>query len=143
MLSRFSRHSQSLASSPRVYLLFTRHASTAAPRRIFHRTRTIARYTGYLSLSSIFGVFLLGSGILIHDAFTYSDKHMDRVPVSPLALHPERGGPKNLPIVRMQVDDEEDDENVKLFHKPKLVVLGGGWGVSIFFRPPLCTQRYA
>jgi NADH dehydrogenase len=78
----------------------------------------------------VFGVLALGAGIFVHDAFTYSDQHIDRVPVSPLALHPERGGPKNLPIVRVQVDDEQDEENKRLAGKPKLVILGGGWGVS-------------
>jgi NADH dehydrogenase len=78
----------------------------------------------------VFGVLAIGAGIFIHDAFTYSEKHVDRVPVSPLALHPERGGPKNLPIVRVQVDDEQDEESKKLAGKPKLVVVGGGWGVS-------------
>ncbi|EEB92071.1 hypothetical protein MPER_09473, partial [Moniliophthora perniciosa FA553] len=46
----------------------------------------------------------------------------------PLALHPERGGPKNLPIVRVQVDDQEDEETRKLAEKPRLVIVGGGWG---------------
>lgn len=77
------------------------------------------------------GVSILVTGILIHDAFTYNEKHIDRVPVSPLALHPERGGPKNLPVARVQVDDEEDEENKLLAEKPKLVILGGGWGVCL------------
>jgi hypothetical protein len=28
------------------------------------------------------------------------------------------------------VDDEEDEENKKLAEKPRLVIVGGGWGVS-------------
>ncbi|KAG5722144.1 hypothetical protein E4T56_gene7053 [Termitomyces sp. T112] len=108
-----------------------RFSSTAAqppPRRLFHRTRLAVRYTGYLALSSVFGVLVIGAGIFVHDALTYTEKHVDRVPVSPLALHPERGGPKNLPVVRVQVDDEQDEENVKLAEKPRLVIVGGGWG---------------
>lgn len=71
---------------------------------------------------------MLGAGIFIHDAFTYTDKHIDKVPISPLALHPQKGGPKNLPIVASLVDDQEDDEMKELSTKPKLVVVGGGWG---------------
>jgi len=106
--------------------------SSQSPERPhgFRRAVKFARYSGYFCLSSVFGVLAIGAGIFIHDAFTYSSKHIDRVPVSPLALHPERGGPKNLPIVRAQVDDEQDEENKKLAEKPRLIVVGGGWGVS-------------
>ena len=94
------------------------------------RVRRYGRYTGYFTGSTICGLFLIGTGILIHDALTYADKHVDRVPVSPLALHPECGGPKNLPVVRAQVDDQEDEEARKFSEKPRLVIIGGGWGVS-------------
>ncbi|KAG6865943.1 hypothetical protein C0991_010444, partial [Blastosporella zonata] len=110
---------------------FPRFSSTVVEpttRPPFHRARTIARYTGYFAISAVTGVVIIGAGIFIHDAFTYSEKHVDRVPVSPLALHPESGGPKNLPIVRVQVDDEQDAENTCLADKPKLVIVGGGWG---------------
>ncbi|KAG5654134.1 hypothetical protein H0H81_007186 [Sphagnurus paluster] len=102
--------------------------ASSAPRRPFHRARLVARYTGYAALSTAVGIVVLTAGIFIHDVFTYSERHLDRVPVSPLALKPERGGPKNLPIARVQVDDEEDEENARLAEKPKLVIVGGGWG---------------
>lgn len=127
---RFWAHNPVLCRS----LLLPRHFSihtTPYQNLVFRRLRTIARFSGYFALSSVFGVLALGAGIFIHDAFTYADQHVDRVPVSPLALHPERGGPKNLPIVRVQVDDEQDEENIRLAGKPKLVIVGGGWGVSI------------
>lgn len=116
-------------------LLNTRSNSTVTepPRRLFHRARTVARYTGYISLSAVFGVLVVGAGFFVHDVFTYSERHIDRVPISPLALHPETGGPKNLPIARVQVDDEDDEENIRLADKPKLVIVGGGWGVSCHF----------
>lgn len=60
----------------------------------------------------------------------YSDLHVDRVPVSPLALHPKLGGPKNLPVASVTLGDEESEENRQLAHKPKLIIVGGGWGVS-------------
>jgi NADH dehydrogenase len=53
---------------------------------------------------------------------------MDRVPVSPLALHPERGGPKNLPIASVLVGDEDDGALAPVQDKPRLVIVGGGWG---------------
>ncbi|RXW17324.1 hypothetical protein EST38_g8514 [Candolleomyces aberdarensis] len=97
-------------------------------RTWLHRSKTAAKYGGYFCLSTIVGLATVGAGILVHDVFTYNDKHVDRVPVHPLALNPERGGPKNLPIARVQVDDEEDEEAKKLLTRPKLVIVGGGWG---------------
>ncbi|KAI9571431.1 hypothetical protein HD554DRAFT_2236432 [Boletus coccyginus] len=96
--------------------------------RFLRRSLLVAKYTSYLVLSATAGLFALGTAIFIHDAFTYTDKHIERVPVSPLALHPERGGPKNLPIVNVLLADEEDEEFRKLNEKPKLVIVGGGWG---------------
>lgn len=95
------------------------------------KTKTFAKYGGLFLLSSGIGLVTLGIGILVHDAFSYNDKHVDRVPVNPLALHPERGGPKNLPIARVLVDDEEDDDAKSLSSKPKLVIIGAGWGVCL------------
>ena len=68
------------------------------------------------------------TAIFVHDAFTYSDRHLERVPISPLALNPQRGGPKNLPIASVLMSDEEDEFMVGLKDKPRLVILGGGWG---------------
>lgn len=99
-----------------------------SPPRFVRRSLQVVKYTSYIAVSAIFGVFALGTGIFIHDAFTYTDRHIDRVPVFPLALHPERGGPKGLPIVNTLLGDAEDDEARKLSEKPKLVIVGGGWG---------------
>ena len=49
--------------------------------------------------------------------------------MAPLALHPESGGPKNLPIAKVYLSDIEDPENTELSQKPHLVIVGGGWGV--------------
>jgi NADH dehydrogenase len=76
----------------------------------------------------VFGVLLVGGAVFIHDAFTYSEKHLDRVPVSPLALNPKLGGPNNLPIAEVCLDDEVDEDRIKLANKPRLVIVGGGWG---------------
>ncbi|KZT26577.1 nucleotide-binding domain-containing protein [Neolentinus lepideus HHB14362 ss-1] len=92
------------------------------------KTLTVAKWGGYLVFSSVVGFVFVTGAIFVHDAFTYSDAHIDRVPVSPLALNPEKGGPKNLPIANVLVDDSEDEEYQKIASKPKLVVVGGGWG---------------
>ena len=66
-----------------------------------------AKYGGFLVGSTCLGLITFIGVIFIHDAFTYTTKHVDRVPVSPLALHPELGGPKNLPVARVLIDDDE------------------------------------
>ncbi|KAF8912020.1 mitochondrial NADH dehydrogenase [Gymnopilus junonius] len=96
--------------------------------RYLQSTKAVAKWTAFVGLSSVVGVIVVGAGILVHDMFTYSDKHIDRVPVNPLALNPHRGGPKNLPVASVLVDDEEDEEAKKLASKPRLVVIGAGWG---------------
>ncbi|KAG2020046.1 mitochondrial NADH dehydrogenase [Coprinopsis cinerea AmutBmut pab1-1] len=109
---------------------FSSSSSQSKPRfsRVVGGAKTVAKYGGYLCLSSVIGVATLGVGILVHDAFTYNDRHVDRVPVSPLALNPVKGGPKNLPIVSVQFGDEENEDMQKLLDRPKLVIVGGGWG---------------
>lgn len=96
---------------------------------VLRRLRLVARYGAYLAFSSVLGLGVLVGGVLLHDVFTYTDQHVNRVPVNPLALHPETGGPKNLPIARVNIGDEEDPETRALAEKPKLVIVGGGWGV--------------
>lgn len=84
-----------------------------------------------LAISTAIGVLVVGGILLIHDASTYSERHVGRVPVNPLSLHPRRGGPKNLPIIEVNIDDEEDEQKRAMKDKPRLVILGGGWGVSL------------
>jgi NADH dehydrogenase len=80
------------------------------------------------------GGFLLVSGGLviaffIYDASTYrEDLSYTDIPVSEHALQPRRGGPKNLPIAEVLVDDDDCPENSRKKYKPKLVILGSGWG---------------
>lgn len=113
------------------------NSSDGATPSLFKRVRTFAKWTALLGASSAAGVILLGSAIFLHDAFTYTERHVDRVPVNPLALHPETGGPKNLPVAKVLVSDEEDEENRKLAQKPRLVIVGGGWGVRVLLTVPL------
>ncbi|MCJ1280719.1 hypothetical protein MMC26_000036 [Xylographa opegraphella] len=80
------------------------------------------------------GFFILISGGLVvaffaYDASTYrGDNSYVDIPVSVAALEPRRGGPKNLPIAEVLVDDDDSDEMQKQKNKPKLVILGSGWG---------------
>lgn len=101
--------------------------------RLLRTTLKTAKYSCYFLLSSAFGVVAIGAGIFLHDAFTYTDRHVDRVPINPLALHPEKGGPNNLPVVRVLIDDEDNEENRKISEKPRLIIVGGGWGVCRLF----------
>ncbi|OCK83594.1 hypothetical protein K432DRAFT_379371 [Lepidopterella palustris CBS 459.81] len=65
----------------------------------------------------------------IFDASTYKeDPGAEDIPVSEVALNPRRGGPKNLPIAEHFVDDDDSPEKRNQKHKPKLVILGTGWG---------------
>jgi NADH dehydrogenase len=75
---------------------------------------------------------IVGVGIIaffIYDASTYKEDatHSD-INISALALQPRRGGPKNLPIAEVYIDDDESEVSRRTSEKPKLVVLGGGWG---------------
>lgn len=80
------------------------------------------------------GIFVVVSGGIIvaffaYDATTYrEDPHASDLAVSEYALRPRRGGPKNLPIVDHFVDDDDSAPKKAQKHKPKLVVLGTGWG---------------
>jgi len=103
-------------------------------RLYLRRGFLVIKWSAYLVASTAVGIITTGAVILAHDALTYSSKHVDRVPVNPLALHPEAGGPKNLPIARILVDDEEDEENKNLATKPRLVIVGGGWGAMAILK---------
>ena len=80
------------------------------------------------------GIFVGTSAFLVlaffvYDASTYrEDAEVIDLNVSEYALNPRRGGPKNLPIVDHLVDDDDSPQKKLQKHKPKLVVLGTGWG---------------
>ena len=80
------------------------------------------------------GAFILISGGLViafflYDASTYrEDLSYTDIPVSEQALNPKRGGPKNLPIAESLVSDDDCPENSRTKHKPRLVIVGSGWG---------------
>ena len=80
------------------------------------------------------GLFFVACGTLvvaffIYDATTYREADpMGECRVSEVALSPQRGGPKNLPIAGLMLDDESTDAFAAQKDKPKLVILGTGWG---------------
>ncbi|KAH0844397.1 hypothetical protein AYO21_00866 [Fonsecaea monophora] len=81
------------------------------------------------------GIFIVFSGTLVlafflYDASTYREapETAGDIAVSEAALSPRRGGPKNLPIAEVLVDDEDCEHMREQKDKPKLVVLGTGWG---------------
>lgn len=102
----------------------TAKAVTEKPRLVRLAYRGLA-FLGTFSL--ITGALIVG--FFIYDATTYrEDPAIEDIPVSELALHPRRGGPKNLPIVDAFIDDDDCSENQAMKHKPRLVILGTGWG---------------
>ncbi|KAJ5929240.1 External NADH-ubiquinone oxidoreductase 1 [Penicillium verhagenii] len=80
------------------------------------------------------GVLFAGATIwvvafFIYDASTYRETPTaEDIPVSELALNPRLGGPKNLPIADFLVGDYDSDSMLEQKDKPRLVILGTGWG---------------
>ncbi|KAL5601370.1 hypothetical protein BROUX41_002643 [Berkeleyomyces rouxiae] len=77
-------------------------------------------------------VAVLGLGVVgffLYDASTYSDENnLAEINVAKLALSPRTGGPKNLPIADVYIDDNDSEEKKRHMDKPHLVILGSGWG---------------
>jgi hypothetical protein len=147
MRSRFPLQRITIGARPPHSLRFLSVSPTSkppGPGRFLRVSRKAAKYTAFTCFSAVLGLSVLVGGVFIHDVFTYSDKHIDRVPVSPLALHPECGGPRNLPIASVLVGDEDDDGALApVRDKPRLVIVGGGWGVRPFSFTPLSFRFYS
>ena len=103
----------------------------AAKVKPFKQSRTI------IAIRKVFtfcGFFIITTGAVvvaffIYDASTYREgvSGMD-IPVSELALNPRLGGPKNLPIADVLVGDYDSEAMLRQKDKPRLVILGTGWG---------------
>lgn len=63
---------------------------------------------------------------LLRDEEYVADARGAHARVPQLAIHPVEGGAKGLPIVTHQIDDDVEHETN--LDKPRLVVVGGGWG---------------
>lgn len=123
------RTAQFLPPQPFRSNVVTRTASTTSvPRK---RSRV---FTFFYKCFAYTGGFILVTGGLVlaffvYDASTYrEDLSYTDIHVSEQALAPRRGGPKNLPIIETLVDDDDCAEAVGMKNKPKLVILGSGWG---------------
>lgn len=90
-------------------------------------------------------VVIIGVGVIgffLYDASTYrEDLTYSDINVSDLALSPRKGGPKNLHIAEVLVDDDDCPESTRQKDKPKLVILGGGWG-SVALLKTLNPEEY-
>ena len=72
---------------------------------------------------------LLLAAFFLYDATTYKESITSGdCDVSAAALNPPRGGPKNLPIIEALLDDDESEQARNNKDKPRLVILGSGWG---------------
>ncbi|EST06899.1 Pyridine nucleotide-disulfide oxidoreductase, NAD-binding domain protein [Kalmanozyma brasiliensis GHG001] len=101
-------------------------AQAISPKKRGIISKTL-RFTGYTIGSIVFGLAATTGIILAHDALTYREAHVDKVPLHPLALSPKKGGPKNLPVLTSYAEDEQDEVSKKLAGKERLVIVGGGW----------------
>ena len=124
-IERFLRHPPRLTHHDLFRPVSTTHPLPKRRSRLFHFTYRLFAYAG--------GFILISGGLIvaffIYDASTYrEDLSYTDIPVSEDALQPRRGGPKNLPIAEVLVDDDDCPANSRQKHKPKLVILGSGWG---------------
>lgn len=122
------RHLGRLPNTPSIVLRL--NSTNAVPPKRSAVLRALYRtvvLTGFFVL--VTGGLVVG--FFIYDATTYhEDNTYADCPVPEAALSPRRGGPKNLPIVDSLLDDEDCPHRKKQMEKPRLVILGSGWGVS-------------
>lgn len=111
----------------------TRFKSDLAPAKAVPASRPRFLSTLY-KVFAYCGFFVIGTGAVvvaffIYDASTYRETpSSEDIPVSELALNPSRGGPKNLPIADVLVGDYDSESMREQKDKPRLVILGTGWG---------------
>jgi NADH dehydrogenase len=106
--------------------------NTIPPKKTIFNDTFIGKLTKLTVFAITVGsttVAVLIAGFFIYDATTYAPEHFpDNIKVNQSALNPEKGGPENLPILKHNLDDYDCPEKEELRYRPKLVVLGSGWG---------------
>ncbi|KAI9731383.1 MAG: hypothetical protein M1834_005288 [Cirrosporium novae-zelandiae] len=109
---------------------FVRDASTTPEKparkpiiRFLHGVFLFAGAIGITATTLVVSFFLYDASTYREDPTYYAD-----IPVSERALFPRRGGPKDLPIAESLVDDDDCEEKRLVKQKPRLVILGSGWG---------------
>ena len=123
--------SRTTRRQPLPHVVVARIASTHARVHTLGRIHKVSgffvRCATWLGTSiSFIGLGVVG--FFLYDASTYKDPELGDIRVSNLALHPRRGGPKNLLIAEALIDDNDCEEMERQNDKPRLVILGGGWG---------------
>ncbi|KAB8218464.1 hypothetical protein BDV33DRAFT_175360 [Aspergillus novoparasiticus] len=109
-----------------------RHQSTAPESTDASRKSSFRN--AFFKTFAYCGFFIVMSGaavvaFFIYDATTYREhSSAEDIPVSELALNPRRGGPKNLPVADVLVGDYDSEVMTEQKDKPRLVILGTGWG---------------
>lgn len=116
-------------------------AQSAAPKKRSLVLRALRRTFLYIGIAgSVLGAAIVA--FFIYDATTYKGTPTSRdVIVTENALNPRRGGKKNLQIADHLVGDEDDASQLRCKDKPKLVILGGGWG-SVALLKTLTAENY-
>lgn len=111
-----------------------------AARTIYTSSRPSRLVAGFstsnivVKVCAILGCCATATGIAIliffmYDSSTYhGGLTAEDIPVAKSALEPRRGGPKNLPIADSLMGEYDSKEMVEQRDKPKLVILGTGWG---------------
>lgn len=119
------------AFSPALSIRFkSGEVPSAAPQPVRRSSALNVVYKGF----AYCGFFIISSSMAIvaffvYDATTYrDDSSAEDIPVSELALNPPSGGPKSLPIAEVLVDDNDSERMMEQKDKPRLVILGTGWG---------------
>lgn len=107
------------------------------PKQPFRTRQPLLFTLLFVPTALVSSVVVIGLGFLAFDASTYKDRKIrSGIPVDPLVLNPERGGPRGLKIAQRLVDDSDDAFVRDLGavpiekEKQKLVIIGGGWAVS-------------
>ncbi|KAJ3474179.1 hypothetical protein NLG97_g9956 [Lecanicillium saksenae] len=127
--SKASAHrAQRHAFNPTTLVLARSLSGKPLPQRKSWTLNFCYRMMAWIGTSIAVGGILV-TAFFIYDASTYKEgADTGDISVSQLALLPRRGGPKNLPIADVLIDDNDNNGKRNNQDKPKLVILGGGWG---------------
>ncbi|KAH3671196.1 hypothetical protein WICMUC_004713 [Wickerhamomyces mucosus] len=126
-----NRSAFSSLSSPRLNSQ-VQFPKTIPPQKSFLNDTTVGKIFKFSIVSIGLGTSTLGVlliGFFIYDATTYEPEPLpESLIINELALNPAKGGPENLPILKHNLDDYDSEAKENLKYRPKLVVLGSGWG---------------
>jgi len=122
-----------LGPVPNALISIRSKSDVTTTAKVAHARRSRVVNIIYKLLASC-GLLVVGTGVVIvafflYDASTYREGFISQdIPVSELALNPRIGGPKNLPIADVLISDYDSEWRIEQKDKPRLVILGTGWG---------------